>query len=103
MRPKSKQKGRPKPPLHSHEALWRILMQEKSKVFLESLCLAACRHRPGCAHLQRVVIGRIKPLGSGPNWEVLAFKPELPPFAHAEALKAAGRVRGMYSLAPTGR
>ena len=38
----------------------RTLMQEKSKVFLESLCLAACRHRPGCAHLQRVVIGRIK-------------------------------------------
>jgi hypothetical protein len=77
-------------------------MQEKSKVFLESLCLAACRRRPGCAHLQRVVIGRIKPLGGGPNWEVLAFKPELPPFAHGEALKAASQVRGMYFLARRG-
>jgi hypothetical protein len=44
-------------------------MQEKSEAYLESLCLAACRRRPGCTHLQRVVIGRIKPLGSGPNWE----------------------------------
>lgn len=77
-------------------------MQEKSKAFLELLCLAACRRRPGCTHLQRVVIGRIKPLGGGPNWEVLAFKPELPSFARGEALKAVNLVRGMYSLAPTG-
>ena len=43
---------------------------------------------------------RTSGLGSGPNWEVLAFRPELPPIARNEAMKAVDVLRGTYALAP---
>jgi hypothetical protein len=83
--------------------MMKMPMPERGRVFLEARCLEVCRRRMGCKHLQRVVIGRIKPIGSGPNWEVLAFEPELPPVAFAEAMKAADILRGTFALAPTRR
>jgi hypothetical protein len=35
-------------------------------------------------HLEAVKIEPIKPLGSGPNWQVAAFKPELEGVAYKE-------------------
>jgi hypothetical protein len=77
-----------------------MTMREKSWQFIEAKCLQACRLQLGCRHLLRVVIGPTKPSGGGPNWEVLAFEPELPPIAHAEAMRAADILRGTYALAP---
>jgi hypothetical protein len=59
---------------------------EKSRQRLQTSCLTMCRQRPGCRHLQRVLIGRTKSIDSGPNWELLAFEPELAPEAYIEAL-----------------
>ena len=78
-----------------------MLLMTRSREFIQARCLAVCRQRPGCRHLQRVLIGRIKPLDIGPNWEVLAFEPELPPVAYIEAMKAADILRATYALAPT--
>ena len=76
-------------------------MPEKSREFIQALCLEMCRKRLGCRHLQRILIGRTKPNGSGPNWEILAFEPELPPAAYLEAMKAVKILGGTYALAPT--
>jgi hypothetical protein len=70
---------------------------------LQASCLTMCRQRPGCRHLQRVLIGRTKSIDGGPNWELLAFEPELPPAAYTEAMKAVDILRQVYALAPTRR
>jgi hypothetical protein len=51
-------------------------------------------------HLKTVIIGRTKPSGSGPNWEVLAFKPRLYPGAEHEAMEEIHFLRGIYALQP---
>jgi hypothetical protein len=75
------------------------MMPEKARDFLEAECLRVARLQLGCKHLQAVRIGRTKPSGSGPNWEVLGFKPELPTIAHQEAMEAIDGLRGRYALA----
>jgi hypothetical protein len=60
-----------------------------------------CRQRKGCRHLTRVLIGRTKPRDSGPNWELLAFEPALPPAAYTQAMNAVELLRQVYALAPT--
>ncbi len=77
-----------------------MLLITRSREFIQARCLAVCRQRLGCRHLQRVLIGRIRPIDGGPNWEVLAFEPELPPVAYIEAMKAADILRATYALAP---
>ncbi len=72
---------------------------EKSRAWLEAETLRRCKRRPGCGHLEAVRIGRIKPSGSGPNWELLAFTPELDPVARAEAMVELDKLRGTYALA----
>jgi hypothetical protein len=74
-------------------------MPEKSVGVLQEHCLEMCRQRAGCTHLQRVLIGRTRPRRSGPNWEVLAFEPELGQVAHAQAMKAIDILRKTYLLA----
>jgi hypothetical protein len=76
------------------------MMPEKSREFIQAAFLGMCRQRHGYRHLQRVLIGRIKPRDSGPNWEVLAFEPELPQAALAEATKAIAILRATWALAP---
>jgi hypothetical protein len=75
-------------------------MPEKSWQFIEAECLKVARREQGCSDLQVVRIGRTKPAGSGPNWEVLGFSPELPELARSYALRAIDRVRQTYALAP---
>jgi hypothetical protein len=75
------------------------LMPEKSAAWLEAECLRRCRLLPLSRHLEAVKIERIKPAGSGPNWQVAAFKPELDRVAHQEAIAAIAHLRGTYSLA----
>ena len=60
-------------------------MPEKSPAWLEAECLKRCRHLMSCRHLEAVKIEPTKPTGSGRNWQVAAFKPELDEIAHQEA------------------
>jgi len=74
-------------------------MPEKSREFIEAECLKVARLEQGCSDLVRVRIGRTKPRGSGPNWEVFGFSPDLPELAQIYALKAIDRLRQKYALA----
>ena len=58
------------------------------------------RLQPGCEQLKAILIARKEPLDGGPNWEVLAFHPELSPTARVRAIAAIEIVRGRYALAP---
>jgi hypothetical protein len=75
-------------------------MPEKNREFIEAECLKVARVQQGCSDLGAVRIGRTRPSGSGPNWEVLGFSPELPPLAQSYALDAIDRLRQRYALAP---
>jgi hypothetical protein len=74
-------------------------MPEKSREFIEAECQKVARLEQGCSDLVRVRIGRTKPRGSGPNWEVLGFSPDLPGLAQTYALAAIDRLRQKYALA----
>jgi hypothetical protein len=76
-------------------------MPERSKNFIEAECLKVAKLQVGCSHLRRVLIGRTRPEGSGPNWEVLGFTPVLPTIAHHEAINAIASLRQRYALAPS--
>jgi hypothetical protein len=73
-------------------------MPEKSIEWLQAEALRLCRMQLGCRHLQAVLIGPTKPKGSGPNWELLAFKPELDAHAHDAAMRVICMMRGTYAL-----
>jgi hypothetical protein len=73
-------------------------MTEMSRAFIEAECLKVARREQGCADLQRVTIGPLRPSGSGPNWEVLGFSPPLPELAFDYAMRAIDRVRQKYAL-----
>ena len=75
-------------------------MLEKDAGFLENECLKVARRQLGCHDLRAVRIGPLKPPGSGRNWEVLGFKPDLPEVAKELALRAIDELRGRYALAP---
>ena len=59
--------------------------------------------RPSGANHRRstssVKIGPTRPMGSGPNWKLLAFKPELHDRAYDNAVKAISILRRIYALA----
>jgi hypothetical protein len=76
------------------------LMPEKTLEWLQREALRLCKMRVGCHHLEAVVIGRTRPQGSSPNWELLAFKPELPIVAENEAMEVIHFLRGTYALKP---
>jgi hypothetical protein len=73
-------------------------MEEKTREWLQAEALRRCRTRHGCDHLEAVFIGRTMPRGRNPNWEVLAFKPELAPAAEKAAMAVIRVLRGMYVL-----
>jgi hypothetical protein len=75
-------------------------MPERDATFLEAESLKVARRQLGCHDLREVRIGPLKPPGSGRNWEVLGFKPDLPKVAKELALRAIDEVRGKYALAP---
>jgi hypothetical protein len=77
----------------------REQMPEKTRDFIESECLKVARTQLGCHDLQAVRIGRTKPRGSGPNWEVLGFTPTLPKIAQDLAITAIAQLRQRYALA----
>lgn len=81
------------------------LMPEKSRDWIQATALENCRRRPGCNLLEAVLIAPTNPRGSGPNWELVAFKPELHRAAHNEAMNEIHKLRRMYALTrrrPTG-
>jgi hypothetical protein len=53
-----------------------------------------------CQHLKAVAIARVEPSSENPNWEVLAFNPELPSTARAGAIHAIEEVRAQHRLEP---
>ena len=69
-----------------------------TREFIEAECLKAARREQGCSDLVKVRIGRTKPRGSGPNWEVLGFSPALPELAQIYAFDAIDRLRQTYPL-----
>ena len=75
------------------------LMPEKTVEWLQDEALRLCRTQVGCGHLQAVRIGPTKPKSSGPNGELLAFKPELFRDAHNNAMGVIHMMRGRYALA----
>ena len=75
------------------------LMPEKSAAWLEAECLRRCRLLTLSRDLEAVKIERIKPTGSGPDWQVAAFKPELDGIAYQEAMRVIAHLRGTYALA----
>jgi hypothetical protein len=74
-------------------------MPEKSREFIEAECLRVTRLQLGCHHVRSVRIGRTKPSGSGPNWEVFGFDPDLADGAKGFAMNAIDVLRGTYALA----
>jgi hypothetical protein len=50
--------------------------------------------------LQAVTIARLAQPNVSPNWEVLAFWPELPSAVRAKAIEAIENMRRQYVLAP---
>jgi hypothetical protein len=75
-------------------------MAEKSRSFIEAECLNVARLHQGCKHLKAVAIARTGPPNGNPNWEVLAFNPELPSAVRTQAIEAIETLRGRYVLAP---
>jgi hypothetical protein len=57
--------------------------------------------RIGARHLTRIKIEPTKPPGTGPNWQVAGFEPELEVGcpAHQDAMKVIDQLRGTYALA----
>jgi len=64
-------------------------MEKKTAAWLESEALRRCRGSMLLRHLTRVKIEPTKPPGTGPNWQVAGFEPELKEGspAHREAMK----------------
>jgi hypothetical protein len=75
-------------------------MPETTATFIEAECLRVAKLQLSCSELTAVRIGRTKPRGSGPNWEVLGFTPDLPPQATEMAMTAIAALRRKYALAP---
>jgi len=74
---------------------------EKTAMFIEGECLKVAGRAQGCSELTAVRVGPLKPEGSGPNWEVLGFTPDLPPLAASSAHEAIAPLRQRYALAPS--
>jgi hypothetical protein len=74
------------------------LMPEKTAEWLEAECLKLCRRLVLSRDLEAVKIEPIKPLGSGPNWQVAAFKPELDGPSYHEAMTRIAHLRQTYAL-----
>ena len=72
---------------------------EKSAAWLEAECLRRCRRLVLSRHLEAVKIERTRPAGSGPNWQLAAFKPELNGIDYHEAMGTIAILRGTYALA----
>ena len=52
--------------------------QFHSRAVIEAMCVSIVRDQFACRDLRRVVIRRLHPEGTGPNWEVERFEPPLP-------------------------
>ena len=75
-------------------------MPAKSRSFIEAECLSAARLQRGCEHLKAVAIARTDLGNGGPNWEVLAFDPELSSAVRTKAMEAIEPIRDQYVLEP---
>jgi hypothetical protein len=74
-------------------------MQETTRQLLEAECVRWVRaHALGCKDLEAVEIARCQPSGSGANWYVKRFIPELPPIAAREARAICARITGHVAL-----
>ena len=74
-------------------------MPEKTRYALEALSLDSAKRHLGCRALTHVLIRRLYPEGSGPNWEPAKFVPTLPDIANGYARKAIAALTGRYALA----
>jgi hypothetical protein len=69
-----------------------------SRAALEAECLRVTRKQQYCAQTQSVVIRRLRPQGSGPNWEPQQFRPPLGKVAEHHARKALAELAEIYCL-----
>ena len=75
-------------------------MPEESRSFIEAECMRVARLQRGCEHLIAVAVARMESPNGSPNWEVLAFEPEMPSAVRTRAIEAIESIRGQYVLAP---
>jgi hypothetical protein len=77
------------------------LMPEKTVEWLQDEALRRITKISKCKGLKAVKIGPTKPRGTGPNWELLAFKPAfLPnaPLADHDAMMVIHDMQQQYAL-----
>lgn len=62
------------------------------------MCLELVVRALGCRDVTKVTVVKLKPSGSGPNWELAGLTPPVPSAAFAEANLAIAVLRGTYEL-----
>jgi hypothetical protein len=73
-------------------------MPTKSRDWLEAECLTIARRTLGGSEIQRVMIRRLPPKGTGPNWKVADLIPQPTLLVSAEVRDALAHLTGTYAL-----
>jgi hypothetical protein len=73
-------------------------MPTKTRPWLEAECLKLARLVLGGNEIQCVMIRRLRPKGSGPNWKVADIIPQPTPFVSGEVRSALAILPGTYAL-----
>ena len=75
-----------------------VRRQFHSRAVIESMCVRIVRDQVACRDVKRVVIRRLHPQGTGPNWEVERFEPPLSTAAEDIALRIIKRLQDQVAL-----
>jgi hypothetical protein len=73
-------------------------MPAKSRAWLEAECLKLARGALGGKDIQRVMIRRLSPKGTGPNWKVADIIPQPTLLVSDEVRAALASLTGTYAL-----
>jgi hypothetical protein len=73
-------------------------MPARSRAWLEAECLSVARRSPSGKDVQRVMIRRLNPKGTGPNWKVADIIPQPAPSVSGELRQALAPLTVTYAL-----
>jgi hypothetical protein len=86
----------------SEEAMAQQMRAERiparSRAWLEAECLTVARRTLGGKGVERVMIRRLNPKGTGPNWKVADIIPQPAPSVSGELRQALAPLTGTYAL-----